>query len=229
MWWLVKTAFSDCASGHKERQASHQASTNPVLVDSRHKKIELTRRRSTRFLDQHVVLSERQLSLRSRSGFFLRRRRNFVHSRSSSSRSGAATAARRSRAARGLGGTAGRGRLAAAHRLDLARGRSTGGGARGRSSLRTAGCLLSTALDLRSLAALDLRGLAAVTGFSGSAERGQNCQGRAQRNQLHRTTHDVSLSLHYDGSASWPSIEVNEQSPHGLPVQDDSRPTLPGR
>lgn len=170
---------------------------------SRHKKIELTREGSTRFLDEYFELSNRQLSLRSRSGFFFRRRRNFLRSRGrstvTSGRSGATTAARRSRAAARLGDTAGRGRLAAARRLDLAaRGRSTGGGARSRSGLSAASGLLA-ALDLRSLAALDLRGLAAVLGFSGTAENGQDGQGRTQRNQLHRTTHDVSLSLHYDG------------------------------
>ena len=163
-----------------------------------------------------------QLSLRSRGGFFLRRSRDFLHGRSSSSRSGATTAALRSRAARG-------GWLAAADRLSLARGRSTGGGARSRSGLGAARCLLA-ALDLRSLAATNLRGLAAVTGFSGTAESGQDGQGYAQRNQLHRTTHVVSLSLHYDGPTSRPgSIEVNKHSPHGSTVQDDSRPTLPGR
>lgn len=165
---------------------------------ARHKKIELTHKGSTRFLDEYFALSNRQLSLRSRSGFFLRRRRNFLHSRSGSGRGGATTAARRSRAAARLGSTAGRGWLAAAHRLGLARGRSTSGGTRSRSGLSAATGLLA-ALDLRSLAALDLRGLAAVFGFSGTAENGQDGQGRAQRNQLHRTTHDVSLSLHYDG------------------------------
>jgi hypothetical protein len=50
------------------------------------------------------------------------------------------------------------------------------------------------ALDLRGLAALDLLGLAAVFGISGTAENGQDSQGRAQRDQLHRTTHVVSLS-----------------------------------
>ena len=143
-----------------------------------------------------------QLSLRSRGGFFLRRSRDFLHSRSrsTSSRSGATTAALRSRAAGG-------GWLAAANRLDLARGRSTGGRARSRSGLGAAGrmMMLMTALRLRSLAALDLRGLAAaVAGFSGTAESGQHGQGCAQRNQLHRTTHDVSLSLHYDGLTSRP-------------------------
>jgi len=166
-------------------------------------------------LDVYAKLSIRQLRLlRSRSGFFLRRRRNFLYRRRGGGRSGATTAALRSRAARGLGRTAGRGWLAAAHCLNLARGRSGGRGARGRSGFSTAG-------RLRRLAALDLRGLAAVLGFSGSAESSQNGQGRAQRNQLHRTTHDVSLSLHYDGSASWPSIEVNGRSPHGSAVQND--------
>lgn len=169
------------------------------MRNSGRKKIELTHAGSARFLDQCTRLSGRQLSLRSRSGFFLRRRRDFLHSRSSGGRSGATAAARRSRAARGLGGAAGRGWLAAAHCLNLARGRSTGSGARGRSRLSAAGALLLAALDLRSLAALDLRGLAAVLGFSGTAESSQDGQGRAQRNQLHRTTHDVSLSLHYDG------------------------------
>lgn len=167
----------------------------------------------------------RQLSLRSRGGFFLRRSRDFLHGRSSISRSGATTAALRSRAARG-------GWLAAADRLSLARGRSTGGGARSRSGLGAAGrmMMLMTALRLRSLAATNLRGFAAVTGFSGTAESGQDGQGYAERNQLHRTTHVVSLSLHYDGPTSRPgSIEVNKHSPHGSTVQDDSRPTLPGR
>lgn len=171
-------------------------------TQSGHKKIELTHAGSARFLNQCTRLPGGQLGLRSRSGFFLRRRRNFLHSRSSGGRSGATAAARRSRAARGLGGAAGRGWLAAAHCLNLARsrGRSTGRRARSRSGLSTAGRLLSlAALDLRSLAALDLRGLAAVLGFSGTAESSQDGQGRAQRNQLHRTTHDVSLSLHYDG------------------------------
>ena len=150
--------------------------------------------------------SRRQLSLRSRSGFFFRRSWNFLHRRGRSSRSSATTAARRSRAARALGGAAGRDRLAAAHRLCLARGRSTGSRARSRSGLGAAGrmMMLMTALRLRSLAALDLRGLAAVTGFSGTAESGQYGQGCAQRNQLHRTTHVVSLSFHYDGLASQP-------------------------
>ena len=130
------------------------------------KKIGLTREESARFNHQHSVSSEKRLSLRGRSGFFLWRSRNFVHGRSSASRTPAA--ARRGRAARGLGGAAGRRWLAAAHRLDLARSRS--GGRRARGRLRTGRLLAAGSL----LAALDLDFLAlglTAAGRRGSAAR----------------------------------------------------------
>ncbi len=165
---------------------------------------------------------------RSRSGFFLRRSRNFLHgwgrsSGTSSSRSacGRSRAASRLRLAalRRSSGAAGRLRLAAGgNRLLAARSRSSGHCTRGWSRGGSA------ALHFDYLA---LDRLAAVLGFSGSAECCNDGKGRAQRDQLQIATHVVSLSKMMVMAS--PASIANDQHPHDTAAQDVLRPTLPGR
>ena len=166
----------------------------------------------------------RQLGLRSRSGLFLGRRRNFLHltlplslTLTTASGSTAPVAVRRSRTAylgRDAPGAqslaAGRPRLAAVGGGHLARlARVFGSSRAGRSRCDLIARGLLAAPDLRCLAAPDLGWLATISGFSGTAESGQDCEGRAQRDQLQNATHVVSLSTLMSGR-SRPSIEENK-------------------
>ena len=170
----------------------------------------------------------RQLGLRSRSGLFFRRRWNFLDlglttlslplSTTASRSTTTPVAVRRSRTAY-LGRAAPRARsltaggpggLAAGRGGDLVsrcRIRSSDRAGRSRYDLTARGLL--AAPHLLRLAALDLGRLAAVAGFSGTTERGQDCEGRAQRDQLQNATHVVSLSTLMSGRLG-PSIVANE-------------------